>query len=393
MESGELSAAVDQVIRRLRQQGLSRADAEDCAHEALLALLIRQTNPDAEPITAVRAWLTLVAHRKLVDRLRRADLERRTLTHPRTAVPTTSDPADVVTDRAMAGWLAKALDELPEDTLLVCRSVAAGISIDDIAARSGLTRRSVQSHLTRARSLLRHLAAGVAAAVAGTLVWMTRHTTAAAAATAPVVLTAATVISVTHLPHHTTLPHHTAPPQANAQTPGVIRTFPPPDSPLAPPPLPQSESTRPTTSSEPTTTSANEHTTPAPSRAPTTDRTSTPQTTDRHDPPTSTSTSTAGSARTPTTTGPTRGSRHRAGATDQAEHHLRPRTAEHVHTPPDHPIGPPTRPDTHHIGTADSQPPTIHDADPVRSPTRPVIPTRTTTPQSWRRTPRPGYNQ
>ena len=340
MDSGELSAAVDQVIRRLRQQGLSRADAEDCAHEALLALLIRQTDPDAEPITAVRAWLTLVAHRKLVDRIRRADLERRTLTHPRTAVPTASDPADVVTDRAMAGWLAKALDELPEDTRRVCRSVAAGISVEDIAARSGLTRRSVQSHLARARSLLRHLAAGVAAAVAGTLVWLTRHTTAATAATAPVVLTAATVISVTLLPHHTALPHP-APPLANAQPTGVTRTSPPPESPLAPPPLPQPEPTRPTTPTESATTSTSEHITPTPSRAPTTDHTSTPQTTDRQDPSTGTSTSTAGSARTPTTgTGPTR----RKAGTEPARPTGPSTTSDHGqrNTATHRPNGPPT---------------------------------------------------
>ncbi|MEU4742419.1 sigma-70 family RNA polymerase sigma factor [Actinosynnema sp. NPDC023658] len=192
MESGDLATAVEQVIRRLRQQGLSRADAEDCAHEALLALLIRQTDPNAEPIVTVRAWLTSVAQRKLVDQARRAVLEQRTLAHPRTAVPAASDPAEIVSDRAFAGWLAQALDELPEDTRRVCRSVAAGASIDDIAARSGLTRRSVQSHLTRARSLLRHLAAGAAAALAGTVVWATLHTTATTAGSAPVVPTTAT---------------------------------------------------------------------------------------------------------------------------------------------------------------------------------------------------------
>ncbi|SES26581.1 RNA polymerase sigma factor, sigma-70 family [Lentzea xinjiangensis] len=175
-ESADLAAVVEQVVRRLRREGLSRADAEDCAQEALLALLVRRADPEAEPVAAVRAWLTVAAHRKLLDRFRGADRERRALAHPRTAAPDGPDPADVVTDRDLACHLVKALDDLPEDTRAVCRSVAAGLGTEDIAAQLGLTCRSVQSHLTRARRLLRHLAAGAAVTLFGTVAQITRHT-------------------------------------------------------------------------------------------------------------------------------------------------------------------------------------------------------------------------
>ncbi|SES26752.1 RNA polymerase sigma factor, sigma-70 family [Lentzea xinjiangensis] len=217
-ESDDLAAVVEQVVRRLRREGLSWADAEDCVQEALLALLVKQADPDAEQVLAVRAWLTVTARRKLLDQLRRADREQRALAHPRTIVPDAPGPADVVTDQGLARWLAKSLDELPEDTRRVCRLVAAGLSTEDIAAQSGLTCRSVQSHLTRARRLLRHLAASAAVVLAGTLARLTRHT-AATAVTTPVALTAAAAIYVVSLPHHTPLPQQPSLPPVAAQAP------------------------------------------------------------------------------------------------------------------------------------------------------------------------------
>ncbi|WP_346135160.1 sigma-70 family RNA polymerase sigma factor [Lentzea roselyniae] len=230
MDAGDLVRAVDRVVRRCQRAGLSPAEAEDCVHEALLAMLTRYPEQvgdcDDAPIEQVEAWLGVTAHRKLVDHLRRSQRERNALARLHAAAPPAPDPSEVVAEQALAIWLIKALRELPATTQQVCRLVAEGVSTEETAARLGLTCRSVQSHLTRARRLLRHLAAGAAAALACAALRLTRHTTTAVAATAPTAVTAAAMIGVTLLPHHTPVQHVTAqasPPPASSAPPQTQR--------------------------------------------------------------------------------------------------------------------------------------------------------------------------
>ncbi|GAA1311250.1 RNA polymerase sigma factor [Saccharothrix xinjiangensis] len=209
MESGDLAEAADQAVRRCQGAGLSRADAEDYVHEALLTLLIRQSDPDAAPVTSVRAWLTTVAHRKFLDHLRQTGREHRAMSRVEGRPVDEPDPAETVTERALAAWLTRSLQQLPGTTRRVCELTAAGADVEQTARSLGVTPRAVQSHLTRARRLLRHLAAGAAAGLAAAGVTLLRPATAAV-----VPLAAATVGAVTLLPHHSPLPHEAPPPVA-----------------------------------------------------------------------------------------------------------------------------------------------------------------------------------
>lgn len=199
----DLAQVVRQTVRQCQRAGFSRADAEDCVQDALLALLRRQADePDAEPIVLVQRWPAVTAHRRLIDQARRTGRERQALARLQARTPPSADPGETVSDRELATWLLDALERLPEATQQVCRAVATGASVDETALRLGLTRRSVQSHLTRARRLLRYLAAGVAATLAGSVGKVLRATTAAAG---PVTV-AATAVAVTLLPHHGAMP-------------------------------------------------------------------------------------------------------------------------------------------------------------------------------------------
>jgi hypothetical protein len=67
------------------------------------------------------------------------------------------DPAEVVADRDQAHWLVASLKGLPKTTQEICWAVGRGMSRDEVAEDFGLTARSVESHLTRARRLIRGL--------------------------------------------------------------------------------------------------------------------------------------------------------------------------------------------------------------------------------------------
>lgn len=176
MDSGELAQAVERVVRRCQRAGLSRAEAEDCVHEALLAMLTHHSTRDrlrnrpqsgdqhegasgGVPVRQVEAWLTVTAHRKFVDERRRAHRECLALTRLHARTTPGPDPGEFVADQAVAAWLVSALSQLPTSTRQVCLLLAGGATLEQVADRLGLTRRSVQSHLTRARRALHHLAA------------------------------------------------------------------------------------------------------------------------------------------------------------------------------------------------------------------------------------------
>jgi DNA-binding CsgD family transcriptional regulator len=67
------------------------------------------------------------------------------------------DPAEVVADRDQAEWLVASLRHLPKTTREICLAVGQGASREQVAKEFGLTDRAVESHLTRARRLLRGL--------------------------------------------------------------------------------------------------------------------------------------------------------------------------------------------------------------------------------------------
>lgn len=151
MHDPEMARLREAAFRRCRKAGATREEADDCAQEALLAAL--RAKGTGYAVSA--AWVRTVAYRRFVDLVRRRSRERSgALAGPETD-RTQEGPEDVVVRRLHARWLTDALEELPVVTRSVCEGVSQGDDIDTLAHRHGLTRRSIESHLTRARRTLR----------------------------------------------------------------------------------------------------------------------------------------------------------------------------------------------------------------------------------------------
>ena len=131
-----------------------RDDAEDCAHDALLVALDRPELIDGA--RREEGWLAVVARRRAVDHIRRRT-RAGALTHsfgdPDQRLA--SDFSDDVASRLAARVLADDIRELPEATQSVLQHLAAGGTTADAAQALGITKRSADSHLHRARRHLR----------------------------------------------------------------------------------------------------------------------------------------------------------------------------------------------------------------------------------------------
>jgi RNA polymerase sigma-70 factor (ECF subfamily) len=133
---------------------------EDSARDALQSTLLRVARHarrfDSEP--AFWSWLTVLARSALVDdtrkRSRYASLLERFL-HSRLS-STSSNPAASDADQRLEAALEAALDALPpDDRALLEQKYFDGASVDQIAAESGATGKSVESRLVRARRRLK----------------------------------------------------------------------------------------------------------------------------------------------------------------------------------------------------------------------------------------------
>ncbi|MCW2608751.1 MAG: polymerase sigma factor, sigma-70 family [Frankiales bacterium] len=185
------------MVRACRPLLESQEDAEDCASEALVAALADLGSHKAD-IRNPQAWLVTVARRRAIDHVRvvqrgRARFAR--LLRASTAVEA-HGPDESVSDRYEALWLAGLAEQrLPPTTLAVLKAAARGESVDETSLSLGLTRRSVESHLRRARQLLRS-ALSATLAVIGWLFAGGRRT-ATATATASAVVAVALVLMPT----------------------------------------------------------------------------------------------------------------------------------------------------------------------------------------------------
>jgi DNA-directed RNA polymerase specialized sigma24 family protein len=176
---------------RCRAAGASVDDAADCAQDAITELLARSD------VKHPKAWVATVALHRYIDLCRRLGREHSVglVPMPATGATDLPGPEEQAVGRAHARWLVGAMKSWPASTRLVCFAVNDAVNDnvprDVIVERLGLTSRAVESHLTRARRLLRTLSL-LGAAIAVTI---GRAIRAAAPASKPVTAAALLVPS------------------------------------------------------------------------------------------------------------------------------------------------------------------------------------------------------
>lgn len=150
--SGRVLSATLRVVSDLDIAEESTADA------FLLAL---QHWPQGGVPTSVEAWLITAARRRAVDRVRRAQLARRTLVSMASSWSAMAEPADVIAEAAVVGD-----DELRmvvlccdprlsvDDQVALTLRLACGISTAGIAAAHGISKGAMAARLTRAKAKL-----------------------------------------------------------------------------------------------------------------------------------------------------------------------------------------------------------------------------------------------
>jgi RNA polymerase sigma factor (sigma-70 family) len=238
MDQREWGRLRETVVWRTRATGASREDAEDAAHDALVAAIGAPQRPDSDV-----AWLSTVARRRQADRVRRRVREQRlAAVRPADLDPTTVGPEESVVERAHASWLAASLGELPSTTREVVDAVGSGMAPAEVARSMNLSPRSIESHLTRARRHLRRLGA-LGIPLGALLGWALRHqpgfrsAPVAVAFAVPVLVTAVALLP-SSVPVDTA--PETPPPAAAAPMMPVSPAPAPPEPMPAPPAVPPS---------------------------------------------------------------------------------------------------------------------------------------------------------
>ncbi|MFI6356665.1 sigma-70 family RNA polymerase sigma factor [Streptomyces sp. NPDC050743] len=146
----------EQLLKVARRRSMSLEDAEDAVHEAMLRAAER---PDLDD-ERLGAWLTTVTMRLCVDRYRQVHREAEVGSRPTLLAPGPVPVEEVVCDRAEAKWLAVRSGELPARQAEALRLKSEDLDVSQVAVRMGLSYRTVESLLARARRTLRASLAG-----------------------------------------------------------------------------------------------------------------------------------------------------------------------------------------------------------------------------------------
>ncbi|WP_369386404.1 sigma-70 family RNA polymerase sigma factor [Streptomyces sp. CG1] len=146
----------EQLLKVARRRSMSREDAEDAVHEAMLRAAER---PDLDD-ERLGAWLTTVTMRLCVDRYRQVNREAEVGSRPTLVAPGPVPVEEAVCDRAEAKWLAVRSGELPARQAEALRLKSEDLDVGQVAVRMGLSYRTVESLLARARRTLRASLAG-----------------------------------------------------------------------------------------------------------------------------------------------------------------------------------------------------------------------------------------
>lgn len=146
----------EQLLKVARRRSMSQEDAEDAVHEAMLRAAER---PDLDD-ERLGAWLTTVTMRLCVDRYRQVHREAEVRTSPTLVAPGPVPVEEAVCDRAEARWLAVRSGELPARQAEALRLKSLDLDVGQVALHMGLSYRTVESLLARARRTLRNSLAG-----------------------------------------------------------------------------------------------------------------------------------------------------------------------------------------------------------------------------------------
>ncbi|MFI2206788.1 sigma-70 family RNA polymerase sigma factor [Streptomyces sp. NPDC020192] len=151
----------EQLLKVARRRSMSQEDAEDAVHEAMLRAAERSDLDDER----LGAWLTTVTMRLCVDRYRQVNREAEVGSRPTLVAPGPVPVEEAVCDRAEAKWLAVRSGELPARQAEALRLKSEDLDVSQVAVRMGLSYRTVESLLARARRTLRASLAGTLALV------------------------------------------------------------------------------------------------------------------------------------------------------------------------------------------------------------------------------------
>ncbi|MES4891745.1 sigma-70 family RNA polymerase sigma factor [Streptomyces sp. NPDC096012] len=146
----------EQLLKVARRRSMSQEDAEDAVHEAMLRAAERPGLDDER----LAAWLTTVTMRLCVDRYRQVNREAEVGSRPTLVAPGPVPVEEAVCDRAEAKWLAGRSGELPARQAEALRLKSQDLDVNQVAVRMGLSYRTVESLLARARRTLRASLAG-----------------------------------------------------------------------------------------------------------------------------------------------------------------------------------------------------------------------------------------
>ncbi|MFD5735514.1 sigma-70 family RNA polymerase sigma factor [Streptomyces sioyaensis] len=181
----------EHLLRVARRRSMSVEDAEDAVHEAMVRGM---ENPHVED-ERLGAWLTTVTMRLCVDRYRQAKREAEVGTRS-TLTPHSIAPVDeVVCDRAEAKWLANRSDELPARQAEALWLKSEDLDVGQVARKMGLSYRTVESLLARARRTMRN-SLGATLATGFWMCWRGRPRLGSGAQVATVASTAATLAAL-----------------------------------------------------------------------------------------------------------------------------------------------------------------------------------------------------
>ncbi|MET8677268.1 sigma-70 family RNA polymerase sigma factor [Streptomyces sp. NPDC004647] len=178
----------EHLLKVARRRSMSVEDAEDAVHEAMIRAV---ENPYVDH-ERLGAWLTTVTMRLCVDRYRQVYREAEARSWPKLTPPCPVPVDEAVCDRAEAKWLARRSGELPSRQAEALWLKSEDLDVDQVARKMGLSYRTVESLLARARRTLRKSLAGTLV-VAGLLCWRGRPRAGSTAQAMTVASTAATL--------------------------------------------------------------------------------------------------------------------------------------------------------------------------------------------------------